>query len=121
MIDIEDRTPKRGWLMQVRAALTNVVTGLITAASAALILSATCAHGQEVKVGVQLPYTGVGAENVQQIDRGLGLYLKLNPDKAKPYTIKLIRRDAKDVGGKIVEWRALRESNPCFRRERAAS
>jgi branched-chain amino acid transport system substrate-binding protein len=86
-----------------------LVTGLIAAASAALILfgilSGTWAygqdwaHGQEVKVGVQLPYTGVGAENARQIDRGLELYLKLNAEKVKPYTIKLIKRDAKDLGG----------------------
>ncbi|MEH2533360.1 ABC-type branched-subunit amino acid transport system substrate-binding protein [Bradyrhizobium sp. AZCC 1588] len=56
------------------------MTGLIAAASTALILSSTRAPAQEVKVGVQLPYTGVGAENAQQIDRGLQLYLKLNPD-----------------------------------------
>jgi branched-chain amino acid transport system substrate-binding protein len=80
-------------------ATRRLVTGLTAAASTALILSGTWAQGQEVKVGVQLPYTGVGAENARQIDRGLELYLKLNPDKVKPYTIKLIRRDAKDLSG----------------------
>ncbi|MPZ39226.1 MAG: ABC transporter substrate-binding protein [Rhizobiales bacterium] len=94
-----DRTQKNSRLMSVRAASRSSVTGLITAASAALILSGSWAHGQEVKVGVQLPYTGVGAENARQIDRGLELYLKLNAEKVKPYTIKLIKRDAKDLGG----------------------
>jgi ABC-type branched-subunit amino acid transport system substrate-binding protein len=79
--------------------LKSMLIGLVAAASTALILAGTRAHGQEVKVGVQLPYTGVGAENAQQIDRGLQLYLKLNADKVKPYTIKLVKRDSKDLGG----------------------
>ncbi|MEH2626198.1 hypothetical protein V1292_004253 [Bradyrhizobium sp. AZCC 1719] len=69
---------KNSRLMRLPAASRSLVTGLIAAASTALILSSTWAPAQEVKVGVQLPYTGVGAENAQQIDRGLDLYLKLN-------------------------------------------
>ena len=42
---------------------------------------------QEVRVGVNLPYTGIGAELAQQIDRGMEQYLKLNADKVKPYKI----------------------------------
>jgi branched-chain amino acid transport system substrate-binding protein len=57
------------------------------------------ASAQEVKVGVVLPYTGVGAELAQQIDRGMSLYLKLNADQVKPYTINLIRRDSKAPDG----------------------
>jgi branched-chain amino acid transport system substrate-binding protein len=105
-----DGTPKQSRLAPMLAALRSVVIGLVAAlksmliglvaaASTALILAGTRAHGQEVKVGVQLPYTGVGAENAQQIDRGLQLYLKLNADKLKPYTIKLVKRDSKDLGG----------------------
>ena len=104
-----DRTPRKARLTPVLAALGGVVigliasTGLVAAASIALILSAilsdTRAHGQEVKVGVVVPYTGVGAQNARQIDRGLDLYLKLNAEKVKPYAIKLIKRDAKDLGG----------------------
>jgi branched-chain amino acid transport system substrate-binding protein len=93
------RMQKNGRLMQLPAASRSLATGLIAAASTAWILSGAWAHAQEVKVGVQLPYTGIGAENARQIDRGLELYLKLNPDKVKPYTIKLIKRDAKDLGG----------------------
>jgi branched-chain amino acid transport system substrate-binding protein len=87
------RSPKKG--RQKKSRLTPV----LSAASIAWILGGAWAQGQEVKVGVQLPYTGVGAENAQQIDRGLELYLKLNPDKVRPYTIKLVRRDSKDPGG----------------------
>ena len=69
----------------------------VLAAAAAVI--AGSAQAQEVKVGVNLPYTGVGAEIAQQIDRGMELYLKLNADKVKPYTITLIKRDVKNPGG----------------------
>lgn len=67
----------------------------------AAILAATAgfAAAQEVKVGVVLPYTGIGAELAQQIDRGMELYLKLNADKVAPYKIRLIKRDAKNPGG----------------------
>jgi branched-chain amino acid transport system substrate-binding protein len=100
---LNDGTPKKSRLTPVPAASRSLASGLIAAASTAWILSGilsgTWAHAQEVKVGVQLPYTGIGAENAQQIDRGLELYLKLNAEKVKPYTIKLVRRDAKDLGG----------------------
>ena len=66
---------------------------------AALALAITAAHAQEVKVGVALPYTGIGAEFAQLVDRGMELYLKLNADKVKPYKITLIRRDVKDPSG----------------------
>ena len=64
-----------------------------------LALAAGVAHAQEVKVGVVLPFTGIGAELGQQIDRGMEQYLKLNADKVKPYKIKLIKRDDKNPGG----------------------
>lgn len=72
---------------------------MIVALGAALVGAASVVQAQEVKVGVNLPYTGVGAEIAQQIDRGMELYLKLNADKLKPYTIKLIKRDVKNPGG----------------------
>ena len=62
-------------------------------------VSASVASAQEVKVGVILPYTGVGAELAQQIERGAQLYLKLNPDQAKPYTFNMIKRDSKAPNG----------------------
>jgi branched-chain amino acid transport system substrate-binding protein len=72
---------------------------LIAIVAATLGGAHTSVHAQEVKVGVNLPYTGVGAEIAQQMDRGLELYLKLNADKVKPYSIKLIKRDVKNPGG----------------------
>ncbi len=71
----------------------------IIAVSAALAMITTWAEAQEVKVGVNLPYTGIGAEFAQLVDRGMELYLKLNADKVKPYKITLIKRDVKDPGG----------------------
>src|SRR5215210_7353671 len=71
----------------------------IIAGCTALVLAGSWAAAQEVKVGVNLPYTGIGAEFAQLIDRGMELYLKINPDKVKPYTIKLIKRDAKNPAG----------------------
>ena len=57
------------------------------------------AQAQEVKVGVVLPYTGIGAEFAQQIDRGMEQYLKLNADATKPYKFTLIKRDDKNPSG----------------------
>ncbi|MGH7390078.1 MAG: ABC transporter substrate-binding protein [Candidatus Rokuibacteriota bacterium] len=71
----------------------------IIAVCAVIALTTAWAEAQEVKVGVALPYTGIGAEFAQLVDRGMDLYLKLNPDKVQPYTITLIRRDVKDPGG----------------------
>jgi branched-chain amino acid transport system substrate-binding protein len=69
------------------------------AAFAAVTISASGAMAQDVKVGVVLPYTGVGAELAQQMDHGLELYLKLNADQVKPYTITLVKRDSKAPDG----------------------
>jgi branched-chain amino acid transport system substrate-binding protein len=57
------------------------------------------AQAQEVKVGLVLPYTGIGAEFAQQIDRGIEQYFKLNADAIKPYKFTLIKRDDKNPSG----------------------
>ena len=71
----------------------------IIASVAALVFSAGGALGQEVKVGIVLPYTGIGAEFARQMDRGMEQYLKLDIDQVKPYKITIIKRDAKNPGG----------------------
>jgi branched-chain amino acid transport system substrate-binding protein len=71
----------------------------LLAGAAALAVSATLAHAQEIKIGVALPYTGIGAEFAQLVDRGMEIYLKLNADKAKPYKFTLIKRDVKNPAG----------------------
>lgn len=68
-------------------------------AVAAFGTALAAAQAQEIKVGVVLPYTGIGAELAQQMDRGMEQYLKLNADKVKPYTVKLIKRDDKNPSG----------------------
>jgi branched-chain amino acid transport system substrate-binding protein len=68
-------------------------------ASAALALSAALAQAQEVKIGLVAPFTGIGAELGQQIDRGVEQYLKLKADEFKPYKIKIIKRDDKNPSG----------------------
>src|SRR5262249_33800116 len=69
------------------------------ALSIALAIAGGTALGQEIKVGVILPYSGIGAEFGQQTDRGIEQYMKLNADKLKPYTFKIIKRDEKDASG----------------------
>lgn len=71
----------------------------IVAATAAFAMSACLAQAQEIKVGVVLPYTGIGAEFAKQMDQGMEMYLKLNASKVKPYKIKFIKRDSKNPGG----------------------
>jgi branched-chain amino acid transport system substrate-binding protein len=70
-----------------------------TILAGALALTASTALAQEVKIGVALPYTGIGAELAQQIDRGMEQYLKLNASAVQPYKITLVKRDVKDPGG----------------------
>ena len=69
------------------------------AAFAALAVSAGAASAQEVKVGLILPYTGIGAELAQQMDHAVELYLKQNAAQIKPYKITVIKRDSKAPNG----------------------
>jgi branched-chain amino acid transport system substrate-binding protein len=75
-----------------RAAMAS---GLALAAA----LAAGAAQAQTVKIGVVLTYTGVGAEFAQQIDRGMQIFMKLNPDAFGPCKPEIVRRDAKNPGG----------------------
>jgi len=68
-------------------------------AALAVGLAAGTAQAQEIKIGLVLPYSGVGAELAQPIDRGVELYLKTHADEIKPYKINLIKRDYKDASG----------------------
>jgi branched-chain amino acid transport system substrate-binding protein len=75
------------------------IIAAMVAAVAALAVSSGASLAQEIKVGVILPYTGVGAELAQQIERGMDQYIKLNPDDVKPYKFTLIKRDSKAPDG----------------------
>jgi branched-chain amino acid transport system substrate-binding protein len=72
---------------------------ILAGIAGALALVASAVQAQEVKVGLVVPYTGVGAELGQAVTRGAELYLKLNADKVSPYKITLIKRDDKDASG----------------------
>ena len=67
-------------------------------AAALLAACATGAVAQTVKIGVVLPYTGVGAEFGQQVDRGMQMFMKLNPGAFGPYKIEIVKRDSKKIG-----------------------
>ena len=68
-------------------------------AAAWLAAFAFGASAQTVKVGVVLPYTGVGAEFGQQVDRGMQMFMKLNPQAFGPYKIEIVKRDSKNPSG----------------------
>lgn len=69
------------------------------ALAAALAAGISAAQAQTVKIGVVLPYTGVGAEFGQQVDRGIQMFLKLNPTAFGPYKVELVKRDSKNPSG----------------------
>jgi len=62
-------------------------------------LFSAAAIAQTVKVGVVLPYTGVGAELGQQVDRGMQMFMKLNPKAFEPYKVEIVKRDSKTPSG----------------------
>jgi branched-chain amino acid transport system substrate-binding protein len=66
---------------------------------AAGLLLACGAGAQTVRVGVVLPYSGVGAELAQQVDRGIQQFIKLNPGAFGPYKVELVKRDSKNPSG----------------------
>ena len=68
-------------------------------AAALLGLFAAGAAAQAVKIGVVLPYTGVGAEFGQQVDRGMQMFMKLNPAAFGPYKVEIVKRDSKNPSG----------------------
>ena len=70
---------------------------------AAAAVAVAPAQAATVKVGVVLTYSGGGAELGTQIDRGLELFLKENPDAFGGHTVELIKRDSKRPGGDIAK------------------
>src|SRR5712691_9377919 len=86
-------TSKKGKLMKRHSALKAALSSLLLLGASGFL------QAHEGKIGINLPYTGIGAEFAQQIDRGMEQYLKLNPDAVKPYSLKLIKRDVKNPGG----------------------
>src|SRR4026207_1454964 len=79
--------------IKLAQVFTQVFTAAILAAFAAGV------GAQTVKIGVVLPYTGVGAEFGQQVDRGMQMFMKLNPKAFEPYKIEIVKRDSKNPSG----------------------
>jgi branched-chain amino acid transport system substrate-binding protein len=99
---LQRKTIRRGPTAPIHRLEEDMVKQTILAGALALAASTALAQtalAQEVKVGVALPYTGIGAELAQQIDRGMEQYLKLNASAVRPYKITLVKRDVKDPGG----------------------
>jgi branched-chain amino acid transport system substrate-binding protein len=72
---------------------------ILTPLLAVACFAAASASAQTVKVGVVLPFTGVGAEFGQQVDRGIQMFMKLNPTAFGPYKVELVKRDSKNPSG----------------------
>ncbi len=81
--------------------------GVALAALAPFAIAAG-AQAKEIKVGVVLPYSGGAASFGDQIDKGMNLFIKSNPDAFGGHTVKLIKRDSKRPGGDIAK-NAVRE------------
>ena len=71
----------------------NVAAAAVAAAFAG-VLAATPAAAQTIKIGLISTYSGPGAAQGDQIDKGVKLYMKLNADKLPPgVKIELVQRD----------------------------
>ena len=68
-------------------------------AAAALAFAGTSVSAQTVKIGVVLPFSGVGAEFGQQVDRGIQTFMKLNPNAFGGIKVELVKRDSKAPSG----------------------
>src|ERR1700722_12774238 len=79
--------------------MQNLKASIAVCFAACLVVGMSPANAQEIKVGIALPYSGIGAELGQKIDRGIELYLEHNAGMIKPYKITLIKRDTKAPNG----------------------
>ena len=79
---------------------------LIVSAVAALLAPSAVAAAT-IKIGILLPYSGPAASLGQQIDRGIELYMKLNPKVPGGHKIDLVKRDttgpAPDVAKRLAQ------------------
>jgi branched-chain amino acid transport system substrate-binding protein len=57
------------------------------------------AVAQSVNIGLIFPYTGIGAEQSAEADKGIDLYQKLNASETKPYKLTIVKRDSKAPNG----------------------
>jgi branched-chain amino acid transport system substrate-binding protein len=92
------KSEKLGGYLMSRRTIAAIAAFAATAVAAGGAMTGQ-ASAQEVKVGLSLPTTGVGAEIAQQMNRGIEQYLKLNANQVKPYKITIIPRDTKAPNG----------------------
>ena len=99
----------------IRAKETTVKPNLfrLTLAAAALSLALPAA-AQTIKIGLISTYSGPGAAQGDQIDKGVKLYMKLNADKLPPgVKIELVQRDdtgaIPDVAKRIAQEMIVRD------------
>jgi branched-chain amino acid transport system substrate-binding protein len=59
----------------------------------AVLLAPTAVAAATIKIGLLLPYSGPSASLGQKIDRGISLYMKLNPKVPGGHKIELVKRD----------------------------
>ena len=72
--------------------------------AAALLASAFPAGAQTVKIGLISTYSGPGAAQGDQIDKGVKLYMKLHADKLPPgVKVELITRDDTGANGDVAK------------------
>jgi branched-chain amino acid transport system substrate-binding protein len=72
---------------------------LAAAAFSVCSLLSAGAAAQTVKIGVVLPYTGVGAELAQQVDRGIQTFMTMNPNAFGGIKVEIVKRDSKNPSG----------------------
>src|SRR5262245_35561866 len=99
MLVSQKRSPNPSRAKSIRSFILEEDMFKQTILAGALALTASTALAQEVKIGVALPFTGIGAEFAQLVDRGMEQYLKLNADKVRAYKMTMVKRDVKDPGG----------------------
>jgi len=72
---------------------------LAVAAGLVLGLAPQTATAETVKIGLVSIYSGLNAEFGLQMERGMLLYQKMNPDAFGGHKIELIKRDSKNAAG----------------------
>jgi branched-chain amino acid transport system substrate-binding protein len=79
-----------------------------------MAFTAAAASAQDrVRIGVILPYSGQFADTAQQMDNGIGLYLKLRGDTVAGRKVQIVRKDtggvAPDVAKRLAQELVVRD------------
>jgi branched-chain amino acid transport system substrate-binding protein len=79
---------------RTKAAIAAIVASAIFSGGAA-----SQAQAQDVNIGLIFPFTGIGAEQAAEADKGIDIYQKLNGPQTTPYKLAIIKRDSKAPNG----------------------